>query len=62
MPEGLKLFVLREYVGGPVVLGPDGKPMYFASKVTAKERRDANGKGEVVSLGPDHRRYTSGRN
>jgi len=63
MATGLKLFVLREYGSGPIVLGPDGNPLYFASKTEAKSRRDHNGKGQVVSYGPDHRLYKpTGRN
>lgn len=56
MTTGMKLFTLREREGGPIVLGPDGKPLYFTSKATAKIRRDKS-KGQVVSYGPDHRDY-----
>lgn len=60
MVTGLKLFVLREHEGGPIVLGPDGKPLYFTSKATAKARRDMH-KGWIVSPGPDHHTIISNK-
>lgn len=50
----LKLFVLRHRKGGAIVTDEQGKPVYYSDKQVAKNNR----KGEqVVSLGPDHRRY-----
>ena len=50
----LKLFVLRQKKGGAIVTDEQGKPVYYSDKQVAKNNR----KGEqVVSLGPDHRRY-----
>ena len=50
----LKLFVLRHRKGGAIVTDEQGNPVYYNDKQVAKNNR----KGEqVVSLGPDHRRY-----
>mgnify|MGYP006921370192 CR=1 FL=1 len=56
MVTGMKLFVVRLHEGGPILEGPDGKPLYFTSKAVAKTRRDKS-KGMVISLGPDHRNF-----
>lgn len=56
--SALKLFVMRHRKGGAIVTDEQGNPVYFSDKQVAK----ANRKGEqVVSLGPDHRRYKGGK-
>jgi hypothetical protein len=54
MKNALKLFVLRHGKGGAIVKGDDGKPLYFTDKQLAKRARGDN---QVVSYGPDHRKY-----
>jgi len=50
----LKLFVLRHGKGGAIVKDSEGNPLYFHDKMIAKSQRK---EGQVISLGPDHRRY-----
>jgi hypothetical protein len=54
MTNALKLFVLRHGKGGAIVKGDDGKPLYFTDKQHAKKARGDN---QVVSYGPDHRKF-----
>lgn len=52
--KALKLFVLKQGKGGAIVKGADGQPLYFADKMIAKQAR---AEGQVVSFGPDHRKF-----
>lgn len=54
MTKALKLFCLRNGKGGAVVKGEDGNPLYFSDKMIAKKARVD---GQVVSFGPDHKRF-----
>ena len=49
-----RLFQLRKYPKGPTI--PN---VYFADKSAAKAARNEMGGTTVVSLGPDHRNYTT---
>ena len=53
-----RLFQLRKYPKGPVITGSEG-PIYFSNKSAAKAVRNEMGGTTVVSLGPDHRNYTT---
>lgn len=59
-----RLFQLRKYPKGPVITGSEG-PIYFSNKSAAKAARDlCHAEAQpndttVVSLGPDHRNYTT---
>lgn len=49
-----RLFQLRKYPKGPAIPG-----MYFSDKSAAKAVRNEMGGTTVVSLGPDHKDYTT---
>ena len=49
-----RLYQLRKYPKGPVITG-----LYFDNKSAAKAVRNQMGGTTVVSLGPDHRNYTT---
>ena len=49
-----RLFQLRKYPKGPTI--PN---VYFSDKSAAKAARNEMGGTTVVSLGPDHRNYTT---
>lgn len=49
-----RLFILRHGKGGAVVLNENKQPMYFNSKMEAKQARKDK---QVVSIGPDHKLY-----
>lgn len=56
-----RLFCLKH--ASRILPGADGKPLYFDSKLEAKEVRNElirNGCDARVTLGPDHRRYRRG--
>ena len=53
-----RLFQLRKYPKGPVITGSEG-PIYFSNKSAAKAARNEMGGTTAVSLGPDHRNYTT---
>ena len=53
-----RLFMLRHGKGGKPVVGEDGSPLYFGSKLEAKAERDKRD-GTVVSFGPDHDKFNN---
>jgi|694.fasta_scaffold00761_14 hypothetical protein len=61
----MRLYMLR-YASGRAYRTANGEYVYFNSKDEAKRQRDAlnravTGEKAVVSLGPDHKRWRSGR-
>ncbi len=54
----LKLFMLKHSKGGAIVKDDDGNPLTFQDKMIAKASRVGK---QVVTYGPDHRKYKGGK-